>query len=831
MLYPGDPRWTTTLTASSILAGQPALVLNPSDASVFFAVSQAGTFGSLPSNGSNTSIVIGRLLSNGTISWLLRDDRLVSGTASDTAPALVLGSSGELYVAFETLGNVPGRYNAADVPSFCGSSGTVGRADLVVARIDGATTSTPIVAWVRQDAGLNSCHNETSVQLHWESREQRLYLVYTTSGSVQCTSAIGGPNIVVACWNPATGSQLWLYQGPLLNGTGANQAPSIATDGTGAVYVAYTVTAPVSGGGLLQGATDVEVVKLFSGNSGIVRNWILSAQVTLNAAGPSVTNTSPVLICDAGRDLLYLVFVTTGTVPGGTKTASTSELVFASLNSTGSLRWLLQSPTYNEIATRYDAVKATAPPRLVLDRNGALYAAAVVQAAVEGAEMVLVFRIRPGTQQPSWSYLTPTATFGATYAPAAPFDTPNRVLTTTGFTNAFVALGADDGRSVVLAISRTDVGCIDIFSVDQETVVFGQTAYKYMITYMSSFSARGYYSGGGTMLSSGSDGGGSPTLSAPTNLSVVVANATLYLLFDPPVEGSATSYTVVAEPGTLTVSSAVGSPIAIPGITNGTNYTLTMTAFDGVTTSPTASIGPVDTTYTFTTTSFTTSGSTTWTAPPYVTTVDYLIVGGGGGSGGGFDTGAGGGGGGGMVLTGTASVIPGTTYTVVVGTGGTAGVSIRSPVSETRGGAGGNSSFDAIIALGGEGGYASRQNGGISSAGGAAVSNPSTASTGGSGGGSAGDGNGAGGGGGGSSGNGTAGVTNIRGLGGSGVANSLSGSSIVYGRGGNGANGNTNTTGVAGIVNTGNGASAGGATSFSQRSGAVGGSGVVILHF
>lgn len=504
MLYPGAPNWRTTLTASSVLAGQPTLVLNPEDQSVFFAVTQAGTFGSLPSVGSNTSIVLGRLLSDGSVAWLLRDYRLVSGAAPDTAPSLALGSSGELYVAFETTGNVLGHYNAADVPSFCGSCGsTAGRKDLVVARVDDVTTGTPTVTWVRQDATLNSCSDETAVQLHWDSEEQRLYLAYITSGSIQCTSAVGGPNVVVACWDPVLGQQIWIYQGPLLNGTGANLAPAITTDGTGAVYVAYTVTAPVSGGVPLQGATDVEVVKLRPNGVGnpIIRDWILSSQATVNAPGPSVTNTAPVLTCDAGRGILYLAFVTTGTVPGGTKTAATSELVFAALStSTGTLRWLLQSPTYNPTTSRYDAVKSQARPQVALDKNGVLYVTAVT-VDPSGAEQVLVIRINPGTQQPSWSYLTPSPTsFWIAYVPAAAHATPNRVLVTTGSTDAYAAIAAYDGRAVVLGISQADVGSFDVFKVDQETVVFGQTAYEYMTTYVSSFSARGYYSGGGTSL-------------------------------------------------------------------------------------------------------------------------------------------------------------------------------------------------------------------------------------------------------------------------------------------------------------------------------------------
>jgi hypothetical protein len=95
------------------------------------------------------------------------------------------------------------------------------------------------------------------------------------------------------------------------------------------------------------------------------------------------------------------------------------------------------------------------------------------------------------------------------------------------------------------------------------------------------------------------------------------------------------------------------------------------------------------------TATFTSSG--TWTAPAGVTTVTVSMAGGGGG-GGGQDTGGGGGGGGGggQRYSTSSTVVPGTTYTVTVGTGGAWNVS--------GGAGGGTSTFNGINATGGAGG-------------------------------------------------------------------------------------------------------------------------------
>lgn len=83
----------------------------------------------------------------------------------------------------------------------------------------------------------------------------------------------------------------------------------------------------------------------------------------------------------------------------------------------------------------------------------------------------------------------------------------------------------------------------------------------------------------------------------------------------------------------------------------------------------------------------------------YGYSIEILIVGGGGSGGtGGFDNTAGGGGGAGAVLTGSVFLIPGTGYSIAVGSGGPV------PGSNSSGNNGGNSSFDVYIANGGGGG-------------------------------------------------------------------------------------------------------------------------------
>ena len=215
----------------------------------------------------------------------------------------------------------------------------------------------------------------------------------------------------------------------------------------------------------------------------------------------------------------------------------------------------------------------------------------------------------------------------------------------------------------------------------------------------------------------------------------------------------------------------------------------------------------------------------------------------------------GGGGGGGGLLQGSVPVTAGTSYTVTVGSGGTA-----SSVTFTNGGSGLNSIFGNISATGGAGGisYASSViTTGGSGGGGSVYINKTQGITGQGNGGGAGGLNGiagenqyAGGGGG----AGTSGLDGVRGgspynyggNGGAGIASAISGTVTAYAGGGGGAgnNGlgvggvggggaaNTTSNATAGTANTGGG---GGGQLLSPSSGTptsgAGGSGIVIVSY
>ncbi len=470
MEYP-KPNWTATIASNIDISGAPCLAVSRTDDKVYFAVAATGTIGSLAPTGTY-DIVVGCYGGDGTLLWLFRDPSLVSG-ANDSQPQLVLGAAGEAYLAFVTPGAIPGRSNAADVPSLCGSCGaTAGRQDLVVARIDGATAGTPVVAWRVQDAYLNSCNNETAVRLHYDYIGSQLFIVYQCGAATLCNAAVGSPNVVLVAFDPA-GFLTWSYQGDLVNSTASNTAPAIATDGVGGVYLAYARTAAVAGGGTMVGTKDVELVRLHVEGAPlrVVRDWVLSGTVVVNSAG---VNDTPALVADTTRNVVYMAFTATAAVPGGTKTATGADIVFASVKSDGTLQWLLQKPEYNEVTYRYSDVDR---PQLSLDRNGNVYAAAHAVNANTGQDQILMIKINPGTQE-GWYFRVDIANVYRSYIPAADYVTPfQAVQATSAFSVPGVAIW---GGQLYVGFVRYATATLYIVGLAQVFNYLEYTAQEYM---------------------------------------------------------------------------------------------------------------------------------------------------------------------------------------------------------------------------------------------------------------------------------------------------------------------------------------------------------------
>lgn len=407
-LYPRFD-WKTSIPAVD-LSGSPAVVVDLSRA--YFAWTE-GTVST-----DYVSIHVGCVDLSGTLLWTFQDVRMQTGSA-DSQPSLALGDNA-LFVAYTTLGAIPGATNGKDTFSLCGncSGPQSGREDIVVARIDNLTA--PTLTWIQQDGYLNSCNRETSPRLHYDASQSRVLLAYECSGATLCKNAIGSANIVVAALD-LSGGLTWAYQQEHLNGPGNNRTPSITTDISGNIYVAYTIDQQVQGGAPLRGTTDVEVVKLRAVVEGcnvvVERSWILSAVSAVNATG--AINNNPSISCNPNTGALCLTFTTTGQVPGGTQTTATRDIVFVGIRSDGTLQWIQQNLYFNEDTYRYQSVDSSLTVRSC---NSVIYTISHAT-DVSGFDMLLQWRTDPVAGGPDWYYQQDAARRFRSYVPVARFPT------------------------------------------------------------------------------------------------------------------------------------------------------------------------------------------------------------------------------------------------------------------------------------------------------------------------------------------------------------------------------------------------------------------------
>lgn len=296
---------------------------------------------------------------------------------------------------------------------------------------------------------------------------------------------------------------------------------------------------------------------------------------------------------------------------------------------------------------------------------------------------------------------------------------------------------------------------------------------------------------------------------APTIGVGLPCDSQVFVAFTAPTNvggGAISSYTAYTSCGVY-VGSNSSSPVTVTGLTNGSTYTFKVIATNAYGPSyPSAASANVIPALPTGNTSFTSSGTFSWVAPTGVYAVSVVAVGGGGAGGTNYlsQTPISGGGGGGLGYYNNYTVTPGSSYTVVVGAGGSGSAN---PVT-----AGGQSYFVNACTVRGSGGGRGPTGGG----------GGSYAGTGGGSGGTGGTGSGSsysggGGGAGGYAGNGGTGGSNGAGLSGSGGAGGGGGSRCggcfgSAGGGGVGLNGQgcSGSGGVGGASAAGGGAGSGG---------------------
>jgi hypothetical protein len=406
------PIFNHDISLSFDILGSPVLVAYPGG--VYFALSGKGTLPNwqqpISSYSTFYSIFVGAIDTNGNLVWINRFPASLQTEGDCYSPSIALGNPGELYLAFVTDGAIPGYANGSTFPPSPGSNPPYGTADVVLSRIN---TVDQTVVWAIQGAALNGPSNQTVPQVAVDTTYDWVYIVYQSTGNITSYQATGKTNIILSCYNTITNEQLWINghqsssgQEDYINCTDYNKNPTVITDNAGNVYIAYEVTGQTPYGAAVS-EQQIEVVKFKTTNMNTPLNpvYVKEYQWTLSSSGTNIfvtkgKSSQPQL--SYWNNVLYLSFLTSGVIPGGTHSPSGNDIVLFAIRTNRVLKWAIQGLTNVCPQKYYDVYSVNS----CCDEFGIPYVVAVVK-KFGSRDSVLVWKLNPENGVSTLKYTTP----------------------------------------------------------------------------------------------------------------------------------------------------------------------------------------------------------------------------------------------------------------------------------------------------------------------------------------------------------------------------------------------------------------------------------------
>jgi hypothetical protein len=301
--------------------------------------------------------------SNGIRQWFKRDaswnttleDNSTGLSAQESATnsfqkKIVVDSNQNIYFTFISTGIQEGGTQTAN---------STNKYDRVVVKLDNCGNK----LWSIQNSLINTTGyitfgNQSSV-ISLSPNEQDLYMAarWDSSNPVVGGTVNVSPDIAVWKINASNGNIIWSRQDPLWNTTGFDQRPTIDSDSSGNVYVAYNTAS--NGVTILNGTSlggnDVIMFKLDSNGNTIFSNQSL----TLNTS--SGETAAAIRFKD---NYIYLSYNTLGAIEGATNTSINSDIVIAKFSQTTSSTPTINYPpgTSNVNDVSLGSVTVTFPP-------------------------------------------------------------------------------------------------------------------------------------------------------------------------------------------------------------------------------------------------------------------------------------------------------------------------------------------------------------------------------------------------------------------------------------------------------------------------------------
>lgn len=370
-------------------------------------------------------IVVFKMNTSGQLQWIAQNSSFDT-ISQDGRPAIAVDTNGNSYITYATDGTISG------------GTGLSLTTEIAVFKLN----SNGQTLWTVQNFGLNTVYGNWSPSIALDTSgtgDMNFYIAFVTLNASPARN-----EIVVTKLTTNSGVVLWRNR-QLVSSGSTGQNPSICVDLQGNTYTCFAVNGYISGQTPV-GGSDLVTFKLDS--SGLVQ-WTIQNTVidtTLNEGVPSIVTDS--------SGSLYMVYQTTGVLPGQTQTGNPDIVVMKLYTDTGSIQWVTQQPTFNTTASNNSHV-------INIGKDGFIYigyytnGVASGQTQTGGQDVVLLAFNQYGDLQ--WVQQQPTFnTAGNDTVPTIAIDSLSNLYATyqtTGVTSGQTSTGSTD--VVVMRMSPT----------------------------------------------------------------------------------------------------------------------------------------------------------------------------------------------------------------------------------------------------------------------------------------------------------------------------------------------------------------------------------------
>lgn len=536
---------------------------------VFVAFASTGTSSGGVANLGGGDIILVKLNSSGNRTWTLSaaQNAAINTSVAQDRPQLETDGSGNVYMAYRSAGAVSG--------------GTAtGSNDIVVMKLD--TNGNRL--WATQNNTINTAGSDGD-----NGKGPRLAV--SSSGEVYVTYQVNPNNtvsggtivsttqtsIVLVKLNSSGVREWFVHDGNINSASGfLTTNPTLCLDPSGNVYIVVQTANNVSGATTSAGSfarADIAIVKY---NSAGVKQWVLQ-NAQMNTA--LLEQTPEVTSDKAGA--VYLAYTTTGTTSGNTRpdsqdylTNASNDIVLTKVSWDGALQWVKQGPSWNtydndngpSLVTSNDATDANVKVYLAFQ---GLPADGSTPTLTNSTDMA-VFQMTEQTLPTQPYNLTASAASSSSVTLTWTIDS----LGTAPLTDYYMDIErkyASKGSQPIPSVRIPIENVTSLGSNQYSTTIALSGDGEYTVDiWASNGSAPGPSSAAITFLTNTAEP------SAPQNLAASGKDQTLFLTWDHPATGVATSYTVTLSDGTIrTVTSPFTS---FTGLTNGVLYTATVSS-------------------------------------------------------------------------------------------------------------------------------------------------------------------------------------------------------------------------------------------------------------